>query len=333
MNTRDRNTPNASPVLILGGLGQDGQLLTQHLLNCGKKVVSIIRPGSKDRYVSLNSASENRNLQYVEINLLQISEIDSLIKSLKPEAVFHLATVHATRAVMDSEAWIEKKKETEILHVDLCRLIASTIRTHSPLTKLIYAGSSRMFSTIEDFDIEVDEKSQMKATDFYGETKIAGHEILMDCRERYGLDLKTAILFNHESELRKDGFLFRDLAKQIAKSTSDCSPIEIWNAHTRGDWHSARDTVKGMYLLSNESELASLIFCSGKVKSVADLISEFYREYYPEITPNVKSSMTSGGPVIHGNNSLARKKGWEISDSIIETLNRIVRQEVELDIR
>jgi GDPmannose 4,6-dehydratase len=329
VNTRDRNTLIEGSVLILGGLGQDGQLLAQHLVNRGKNVVSIIRPKKGGTNILFRPPSTKSRLQFIEIDLLQISEIEDLIKKLKPEAIFHLATIHATRAIMESEAWNEKRKETEILHVELCQSIVSIIRDFSPLTKLIYAGSSRMFSTFNDSDVLVSEDSQMRASDFYGETKIAGHEILMNSRERHGLDFKTAILFNHESELRKNGFLFRDLAKQIAKSTKTDSPLEIWNSHARGDWHSARDTVKGIALLSNEPDLSALILCSGKPRSVFDLITEFYKHYYPEKTPVIKSSMTTGGPIILGDDSLARVKGWELTESITETLNRIVKQEVE----
>lgn len=318
------------PILILGGLGQDGQLLADHMLNSGKTVISIIRPRNKQGNILVESNPERERHKFIEIDLTYTREIQDVVKQIKPESVFHLATVHATRAKMESDAWSEKKKETEILHVDLLNALASTIKKFSSHTKLIFAGSSRMFSNSDYTDLQVNEKSKMRATDFYGETKIAGHEILMNNRERNGLDFKTAILFNHESELRKSGFLFRDLAFQIAKSLVNGTSLEIWNANSRGDWHSARDTVKGMTLLSNASDVASMILCSGEVRSVASLISEYYNTYHPETVPRIISAKAEDNPVILGSNSVAKSEGWTIEDSIVSTLNRIVIQEMNL---
>ena len=326
MNPLKRNTTPENPIVILGGLGQDGQLLANHLLNCQKKVVSVVRPGRNLSTALVQRNPYKHNHEFIELDLLNVDDVKKAITALRPETIFHLATIHATRSVMDSKEWKQRSFQTEILHIDLTQAIITAVVKSTPNTKVVFAGSSRMYSTEGNSDLIIDELSPMGPRDFYGETKKAAHDLLMDSRARNSVDFKTAILFNHESEYRKEGFLFKDLALEISRSLSTGSPISVSNSQARGDWHSARDTVQGLQLLSNCGPMSSMVLSSGKSKSVADIINDFFSLYYPDLTPFIESPESNPLPAVVGDNSLARLSGWIADDSITSVMKRMLEQ-------
>ncbi len=326
MNPLKRNTTPENPTVILGALGQDGQLLANHLLNCQKKVVSVVRPGRDLSTALVQRNPYKQNHEFIELDLFNVDEVKKTIRALRPESIFHLATIHATKSVMDSKDWEQKSFQTEIIHIELTQAIIATVVKSTPNTKVVLAGSSRMYSTEGSSDLIIDELSPMCPRDFYGETKKAAHDLLMDSRARNSVDFKTAILFNHESEYRKEGFLFKDLAVEINRSLTTGSPIRVWNSQARGDWHSARDTVKGLHLLSNCGPMSSMVFSSGKSKSVRDIINEFFSLYYPDLTPFIESPESNPLPAVVGDNSLARLSGWIADDSITSVMKRMLEE-------
>jgi len=174
-----------------------------------------------------------------------------------------------------------------------------------------------MYTPIES-TLVVNETTKTNPVDYYGETKARSWETLIAERDRTGLILKMAILFNHESKLRKEGYLFRDLSKQIKLFESGSQDfIELRDPNFRGDWHSARDTAEGLHLMANCEKVTDLVLASGRLISVSDIIAAYFKTHSPRKPPKVVS--TSRGTYqqnkfsVVGDIKLAKSLGWKPS--------------------
>jgi GDPmannose 4,6-dehydratase len=315
-------------VLITGGKGQDGTLLRQLLEDQGIEVFCFGRPQENLDSTFRSALLENDSSEF-NVDLSNIDNCLSTIDALKPDTIFHLAAVHAPGHVMGSAVWASNRELTYKTHVTVTKNLIDAIVETNLRSQLIVAGSSRMYTPI-DSTLIVNETTATNPRDYYGETKVAAWETLVAERERTGLSLKMAILFNHESSLRKEGYLFRDLANQIRLFESGSQDhIELRDPNFQGDWHSAKDTAEGLELLANECDVTDLVLASGRVISVNDIIDAYFETYSPERLPKIVSKSIGNSkrdlfPVV-GDIKLAQNIGWQPR----RTLTSVLREMVE----
>ena len=314
-------------VLITGGKGQDGTLLRQLLEQKGIQVFSFGRPLENFGLNSSGELLENNSSEF-NIDLSNFDNCLNSIASIKPDTIFHLAAVHAPGHVMGSPEWTSNRESTYKTHVTLTNNLINAIVETNLQSQLIVAGSSRMYTPI-DSTLIVNETTATNPLDYYGETKVAAWDTLISQRERTGLPLKMAILFNHESRLRKDGYLFRDLAKQIKLFESGSQDyIEVRDPKFRGDWHSAEDTAEGLELMASQNNVTDLVLASGRLSSVNDIIDGYFETYSPRKHPKIVSksmgdSQQNGIPVV-GDIRLALNLGWNPRRTLTSVLHEMV---------
>lgn len=314
-------------VLITGGKGQDGTLLRQLLEHQGIEVFSFARP-VENLGLTFHGAPSEKNSMAFNADLSNFNNCLNSIASIKPDTIFHLAAVHAPSHVMGSAAWASNRESTYKTHVTITKNLIDAILETDLNSQLIVAGSSRMY-TPTDSTLIVNEATPTNPHDYYGETKVEAWETLIAERDRTGLLLKMAILFNHESKFRKEGYLFRDLAKQIKLFESGSQDhIEVRDPEFRGDWHSAEDTTEGLQLMANHEKATDLVLASGRLISVRDIIDAYFEIYLPRRLPKIVSK-SLGEPqrnnfAVIGDIRLAENLGWKPRRTLTSVLHEMV---------
>ena len=253
-----------STVVITGGNGQDGRLLTRMHLERGDEVYSIVRRATPD------VASEGDGLHVIsDANLiLDRGKLASLVSTVAPKYFYHLASVHGPSGTMN-----QTESEADLVGVGLTstRLIAESIVDHHPATSLVVALSSRMYS--ENLGLPINEDTPLTPNDFYGEIKAKMRYLVSEFRANIGLRGCSAILFNHDSPLKAQGYLSWDIAHQISGlrlGTSD--RITLRNPFAVGDFSHAEDICRGMLRQAEASISADYVFGSGGRKSVEEIV-------------------------------------------------------------
>jgi GDPmannose 4,6-dehydratase len=311
-------------VIITGSQGQDGILLRQLLEAQGIEVIGFSRPGPIPDNTVLRFAKN----QDFRVDLGNFEICLNIVGSLEPDAIFHLAAEHAPSHIMKTSDWDAKRELVHKTHVLMTENFARSILETNHKCRLIVAGSSRMYSA-EGSNLRVNETTVTKPVDFYGASKVAAWEVLRDYRQKHGLALKMATLFNHESKLRKSGYLFSDLAAQIRIYISgDQDFILVRDPDFKGDWHAAKDTVSGLQIMAENISVEDLVLASGDSISVREIIESYFEIYHSKITPTIK---VTGNPrdsanrhELIGDPSLAESLGWVRTHSIIDVLHEIV---------
>ena len=109
---------------------------------------------------------------------------------------------------------------------------------------------------------------------FYGHSKSWSMDLLAFLRRESGLHASSAILFNHESPLRRPQFVSRKVTRAAAAARlGQALPRpELHNVGARVDWCSARDVVRGLRLMADAEEPQDYVVGSGELHSVRDLL-------------------------------------------------------------
>ncbi len=98
----------------------------------------------------------------------------------------------------------------------------------------------------------------------YGVAKLYAHWITVNYREAYGMYACNGILFNHESPVRGETFVTRKITRALARIAlgfQDC--LFLGNLDARRDWGHAKDYVRAMWLMLQQSAPEDYVIATG----------------------------------------------------------------------
>jgi len=104
-------------------------------------------------------------------------------------------------------------------------------------------------------------------------SKVAAHWYAVNYREAYGLFICNGILFNHESPLRGETCITRKVTRALARIKLGLQErLYVGNLEARRDWGHARDYVRMMWMMLQQSEPDDYVIATGQQHSVRELI-------------------------------------------------------------
>ncbi len=308
-----KNPTTPAAAILIGANGQDGTLLSRHLLDLNIPVISVGRG---------------------ECDLLNRMEIENLFQAgLVRHDVYFLAAIHkSSESLEHADPAIDFKNSLD-LHANAPALILEVIRQRGCGDRFFYASSSRVFGNPR-------ESPQTEATPrcplcIYGITKLAGMNVCDYYRQSHGVFASTGILYNHESPLRKLPFLSKKVSQAaVASHRNKGFRIRLQNINTHVDWSYAGDIVRAMTLALTYSEPKDFIMSSGKTHSVKDFVIFAFDELGLDWTEHVEFVSDAGCPIdkrLVGDNSLLKTlTGWNPSIDFQEMVKMLVQAELRL---
>jgi GDPmannose 4,6-dehydratase len=306
-------------VLITGCDGQDGVLLTRHLLTGNNQLFGIPNPRST------NLIDKNCQIVRLELDLTNDKDFLTAIRISKPEVIFHLAAINTHSGDQHVFANPEIQKYAHDLQIKVTAKFLDVISTKCTDTTLILAGSSRMYMKRQERNL-IDVQTAMDPQDIYGEFKTKARELVLSA-QKGGTSAGTAILFNHESIHRKEGFLFSHLGKEIANFvTNKTDAIEVMDMHSRNDWHSATDTVKGLNLMSIYPVTRDFVLASGGAITVKNVIESYFQIYQSGMIPIIRESnpKKESGYLVGDVRETESLLKWKAQESLTSVLHSFV---------
>ncbi|HSC36401.1 MAG TPA: GDP-mannose 4,6-dehydratase [Chitinophagaceae bacterium] len=244
--------------LIFGANGQDGFYLSQLLRQEGIDVVAVSRtPGG------------------IQADVADYAAVESLIKTHRPEYVFHLAARSTTRhdALFENHAAIS----TGTLN------IFESVKKHSPATKVFISGSGLQFRN-EGHPIR--ETDPFDARDAYSVSRI--HSVYAT-RYYRGLGIRGYIgyFFNHDSPRRSEHHMTKMISEAALRiGAGSKETVAIGDIGAIKEWTFAGDVVKGIWTLVQQDSITEANIGSGEGHSIGEwveacfaLAGKDWREY------------------------------------------------------
>jgi len=266
--------------MISGLGGQDGSYLAELLLAKGHRVVGAVRDVQRTlRTLPGDLAS---HVELVEWDLTDQSRMFHALERYGPSDFYNLAALSSGVGMFDDPV-----KMGDLNGLAVARTLDAVIRVN-PRIRFLQASSSEMFG-------RATRSPQSEQTGFrprspYGAAKVFAHTMVQNRRERDGLFACSAILFNHESPRRGEGFVTRKVSQGAARIKLGLSrELQIGSLDARRDWGYAPDFVRAMWLMLEQQSADDYVLATGVTRTVRQLcdaafaaVDLDYREFVRE---------------------------------------------------
>lgn len=296
--------------IIVGSGGQDGQLLQSFL--------------SKQNYIII-AIDKNS-----EIDILKQEHIERIIKDEKPDEIYYLAAYHHSSqdSMPDNLILFQKSFETNLFGL---LLFLETIRIYSSKTKLFYAASSHIFGS-SNLPMQ-DETTPVNPVNVYGISKASALFTCRYYRQKYGIFVSVGILYNHESNLRKEVFLSKKVCSGVAKIKSgNLESLSLKSLDDVMDVGYAEDFIFAMHSILALSESDDFIIATGEKHSVRDFIKIAFSTVgldYKNFVVGGENNPVYNLPILVGSSEkLHRATGWRPSISFEDMIKLLVQNEM-----
>jgi GDPmannose 4,6-dehydratase len=286
--------------LVIGGSGQDGVLVSAQLLAEGHQVTTVSR-----RPCPLE-AVVHRTLDVADHGALE-----GLVADVVPDEIYFLAAHH--RSSQDGPPPLEADIAgcLAVNASSFAALLAAVAR-HAPGARTAYASSCRVFGLGDGSPL--DETARLAPVCPYGISKAAGMAVADLYRRERGLFVASAILFNHESELRPATFLTKKLALAALAARSDPNHrVTVASLDDVADWQSARDATAAMRAMLRIDAADDFVVSSGTLHTVRDVAAACFDAVGLEWTRHVVAVPAAGRPrwrLVGDSTKLSTRTAW-----------------------
>jgi GDP-4-dehydro-6-deoxy-D-mannose reductase len=291
-------------VLITGIAGFAGSHLAELALREGAEVVGTVLPNtSTDNLVTIQ-----KDVATVPCDLTEPGAAAAALRAVRPDRVFHLAGASVVGTSWALRADVLRTNLEATYH--LCE----GLRRH-PVPCLI-VSSGDVYGIVPQAELPVAENRPLAPLSPYALSKACQELYVSYYARSEGLPLVVVRAFNHVGPRQGLGFVWSDIARQVAEIEKRRGPavLEIGTTTTRRDFTDVRDMVRAYWLALNRARPGETYnAASGTTVSIQDVIEGFLaRSRCPiEVRQVPQRVRPVDIPVLSGNASRLRAlTGW-----------------------
>jgi GDPmannose 4,6-dehydratase len=319
--------------LLTGISGQDASYLAELLLDKGWKVIGLLRRSSTDTTARLSRIKLHPNLEIVEGDIVDATGMMKIISSRQPDHIYLLAAQsHVGHSFVTPASTMEIDAMSTIYALE-------AVRQSSPTSRVYFAGTSELFGdTIES---PQNEQTVFSPDSPYAVAKLASFSLVRLYRKAYGIHACSGILFNHTSPRRGLGFITRKVSRYVAalylarERGEAIAQLQLGNLDARRDWMSAKDAVRGMFMLLSHEKPFDCVFGSGITHSIRDLLKIAFGvisidNWTSHVAVNDAHKRPQDVGLLLADPSLARRVlGWQLTTTFEEIVAEMVKNDIE----
>ncbi|WP_421918645.1 GDP-mannose 4,6-dehydratase [Marinifilum sp.] len=260
--------------LITGVNGQDGSYLSEFLLEKGYEVHGLIRRSSsfnRERIEHLylidflreNTFRGNFFLHYGDMT--DSSNLIRLVKEIQPDEIYNLAAQSHVQVSFEVPEYT-----ADVDGIGTLRLMeAIRLLGMEKKTRIYHASTSELYGKVQE--IPQSETTPFYPRSPYGVAKLYAFWMVKNYREAYNFHASNGILFNHESERRGESFVTRKITLAVARIKHGLKEkLSLGNLSAKRDWGYAKDYVRCMWLMLQQSEPDDYVVATGEMHSVRE---------------------------------------------------------------
>ena len=337
--------------LITGVTGQDGSLLARLLLDKGYVVHGIKRRSSSfntgridDIYADPHESESRFHLHYGDMT--DATNLIRLLQDARPHEIYNLAAQSHVQVSFETPEYTANADAVGTL-----RMLEAMRILRLEDSRFYQASTSELYGKAAEIP-------QRETTPFYprspyGVAKLYAYWITVNYREAYGLYAANGILFNHESPVRGETFVTRKITRAVAAIQWGLQDtLYVGNLDAKRDWGHAKDFVKGMWLILQQTKPDDYVLATGESHSVREFIELAFAQVGRTIVwrgsgdDEVGVDNDSGQVLVkidrryfrptevdmlQGDASKAKRElGWEAETTFTELVAEMVKSDLEL---
>ena len=254
--------------LIIGGTGQIGVHLANHLLKKNYKVFVSTRKITNHKKNKFKVINIYKKINFIKLNLYKKKEVLDLIKKIKPQSIYYLAG----QSSVDKS--FKKPRETIISNFNGCKNVLEALKEIKFSGEFINTASSEIFGNQKGFKSL---NKKLKPISPYGKAKLKSFNLTKNFRKKFKLKTYNAILFNCDSILRPKNFVIPKICLSAIKAFDGLKEkIKFGDLNVVRDWGWVEEYVEGIYKITQKKP-DDIIIASGKYFKLKDLIKYAYK--------------------------------------------------------
>jgi len=315
----------AKRALITGITGQDGSYLAELLLSRGYEVIGTSRATAPVRALNIEHLCNCITLLPTGYD---INSLTTLLKEVQPLEVYNLAgQTHVSRS------WDMLEETFQASAVLPANLLEAIVRADRGI-RFLQASSSEIFGLQQSGAFC--EETPVTPANPYGCAKAFAHDMVRGYRQNYGLFAVNAILFNHESPRRAEGFASRKIVKTaVAIKLGKADNLTLGNLNVARDWTYAPDLVSAVADMLRLDVPQDLVIASGEAHGLTEMVEFVFSllglDYQNYLRTDKDLFRAAEPSLIQGDNRRARAVlGWRPRTSFRGMIEKMVDYEMRL---
>ena len=262
--------------LITGVTGQDGAYLAEFLLAKGYAVHGVKRRSSsfntgriEHLYEDPHAAEPRFVLHYGDMT--DATNLIRIIQETQPDEIYNLAAQSHVQVSFETAEYTANADGIGTLRLlEAIRLLKLVEKT-----RFYQASTSELYGKVQT--VPQSETTPFYPRSPYGAAKLYAYWITVNYREAYGIHASNGILFNHESPIRGETFVTRKITRAVAAIHLGIQDrLYLGNLHAKRDWGHAREYVRGMWMMMQQSEPDDYVLATGEAHSVRCFVEKAF---------------------------------------------------------
>ena len=309
--------------LIFGITGQDGSYLSKILLKKKYIIYGVRRKINNKNLIKLNI---KKKIKFVTIKKNNYKKLNTILNKNFNEIYF----LGGQSSVINS---FKKENETYHSQIDPIKYILDYIKNQKfKKSKFLYAGSSEIFGNQKKKKLNEDSLKIPQSP--YGLSKLIGYEIIKSYREMFKLPVCTAILFNHESSLRKNNYVLKKISSKIKNiNNNKKKKILLGNINIKRDWGWAPEYMQACYKILNSKKIDDYIIATGQTVSLKKIIKIIFKEKKLNMNKFVKiTTKNKRKHEIFENyadiSKIKKNINWRPASNYLKVINKLINNEI-----
>ena len=312
--------------LIFGISGQDGAYLADFLLKKKYKLLGITRNSSKSNLFRLKKLKIEKKIKIYQNKILNPAFLKKVFTSNKiiDEMYFLSGETSPLRSIAEPIQTFDGNV------INLIKIL-EFIKSKKIKTKFFYASSSEIFK--KNKKNIFNENSEIGPRSPYGISKATGLWIVKYYRKQHNIFCCSGILFNHESPLRSNKFVFKKIIQESKKIKRKGGNIYLGNLNIERDIGWAPDYIKAFWKMLQLSKASDLVIGSGNIYSIKTFLNLTFEKLKlnkKKIKANKKNFIRANEiNSYRANPSLAKKKiKWKNRLKLKEIVSKMINDEL-----
>jgi len=244
-------------ILVTGGTGFVGSHILDYLVDLKSNSDSSVEIYATRRY-HLSRRDKVLHLQssvtWVDCDITEPIAVNKIISQIKPEICLHMAAESFV-----SPSWDHPNRFMSVNYNGTVNVL-DAIKNFSPSCKILIPGSGEEYGDIQESELPISDKTQLKPVNPYAVTKIAQDLISYVYFRSYGLNVIRLRTFNHEGPRREHYFGIASYCYQIAKMELGLQDFVLRVGHTndKRNFTHVKDIVRAYFLAVEKLEPGDL---------------------------------------------------------------------------
>lgn len=280
--------------------------MAELLLAKGYRVIGAVR----DREIARSRRPwELNHVQFVDWEMLDTRRMIDVLREHQPDEIYNFAAYSSGEGMYDDPVAMG-----EMNGLAVTRMLEA-MRAVGKHTRFCQASSREIFG--EAVESPQTEFTPVCPRSPYGAAKLYADAMIRIHRQRYGLFACSAILFNHESPRRGEGFVTRKISHAAARIRLGlATELHLGNLEAQRDWGFAGDYVRAMWLMVQQARADDYVIATGKAHSVRQLCELAFTHVGLDYRDHVREDTSAYRPMepalLVGSSAKARAElGWE----------------------